>query len=77
VPAISKHLRVLEHAELILHRKEGRTHLFRLAARPLKEAATWLESYRQFWETQFDALDTYLQVTSAKEHNHDDPRGIS
>ena len=77
VPAISKHLRVLEHAELILHRKEGRTHLFRLAARPLKEAATWLEPYRQFWETQFDALDTYLHMTSEEEHDPDDPSHIS
>jgi DNA-binding transcriptional ArsR family regulator len=77
VPAISKHLRVLEHAELILHRKEGRTHLFRLAARPLREAASWLEYYRQFWETQFDALDTYLQVTSEEEHDPDDPSNIS
>ncbi len=67
VPAISKHLRVLEHADLILHRKDGRTHRFRLAARPLKEAATWLEHYRQFWEAQFDSLDTYLQVTSEEE----------
>ena len=77
VPAISKHLRVLEHAELILHRKERRTHLFRLAARPLKEAATWLEPYRQFWETQFDALETYLHVTSEEEHDPDDPSSIS
>ena len=77
VPAISKHLRVLEHAELILHRKEGRTHLFCLAARPLKEAATWLEHYRQFWEAQFDALDTYLHVTSEEEHDPDDPSSIS
>lgn len=77
VPAISKHLRVLEHAELILHRKEGRTHLFRLAARPLKEAAIWLEHYRQFWETQFDALDTYLHMTSEEEHDSDDPSRIS
>lgn len=77
VPAISKHLRVLEHAELILHRKEGRTHLFRLAARPMKEAAAWLEHYRQFWEAQFDSLDTYLQVTPEEEHNPDDPFGIS
>jgi DNA-binding transcriptional ArsR family regulator len=77
VPAISKHLRVLEHAELILHRKEGRTHLFRLAARPLKEATIWLEHYRQFWETQFDALDTYLYMTSEEEHDPDDPFRIS
>ena len=72
VPAISKHLRVLEHADLILHRKDGRTHRFRLAARPLKEAATWLEHYRHFWEAQFDSLDTYLQATSEKEQDIDD-----
>jgi len=77
VPAISKHLRVLEHAELILHRKEGRTHRFRLAARPLKEAATWLEHYRQFWEAQFDSLDTYLQVTSEEEQDPDDSSSTS
>jgi predicted DNA-binding transcriptional regulator YafY len=62
VPAISKHLRVLEQAELILHRKEGRTHRFRLAAGPPKEAAAWLEHYRHFWEAQLDSLDTYLQI---------------
>jgi DNA-binding transcriptional ArsR family regulator len=72
VPAISKHLRVLEHADLILHRKDGRTHRFRLAAQPLKEAAIWLEHYRCFWQTQFDALDTYLQATSGEEHDRDD-----
>src|SRR5712664_1826179 len=77
VPAISKHLRVLEHADLILHRKDGRTHRFRLAARPLKEAATWLEHYRHFWEAQLDSLDTYLQVTSEEEQNLDDPFIIS
>jgi DNA-binding transcriptional ArsR family regulator len=72
VPAISKHLRVLEHAELIRHRKEGRTHLFRLAASPMREAAAWLESYRHFWEAQFDSLDTYLLTTSEKEQGTDD-----
>src|SRR5215469_6557828 len=77
VLAISKHLRVLEHADLILHRKDGRTHRFRLAARPLKEAATWLEHYRHFWETQLDSLDTYLQATSEEEHDPDDPFSIS
>src|SRR5260370_9490135 len=56
VPAISKHLRVLEHADLILHRKDGRTHRFRLAARPMPEAAASVEPCPHFWETQFDAL---------------------
>jgi DNA-binding transcriptional ArsR family regulator len=73
VPAISKHLRVLEHADLILHRKDGRTHRFRLAAGPMQEAADWLEHYRHFWEAQFDSLDTYLQETSEEEHYSDDP----
>ncbi|HEY7413554.1 MAG TPA: metalloregulator ArsR/SmtB family transcription factor [Ktedonobacteraceae bacterium] len=72
VPAISKHLRVLEHTDLILHRKDGRTHWFRLAAEPLKEASAWLEHYRCFWETQFDALDTYLQATSGEGRGADD-----
>ena len=72
VPAVSKHLRVLEHAELILHRKEGRTHWFRLTARPMKEAATWLEHYRSFWEAQFDSLETYLLSTSEEEQDVDD-----
>lgn len=77
VPAISKHLRVLEHADLILHRKDGRTHRFRLAARPMREAAAWLEHYRQFWEAQLDSLDTYLQATSEEEQDPDDPFSIS
>ena len=71
VPAISKHLRVLEHADLILHRKDGRTHRFRLAARPMREAAAWLEQYRQFWEAQFDSLETYLQATAEEEQDID------
>lgn len=71
VPAISKHLRVLEHADLILHRKDGRIHRFRLAAQPLAEAAAWLEHYRQFWEAQFDSLDAYLLET-AEEQEADD-----
>lgn len=75
VPAISKHLRVLKNADLILHRKDGRTHMFRLAASPLRDAANWLEHYRQFWETQFDSLETYLLDTSEKEQFTDDTPG--
>ena len=75
VPAISKHLRVLKEADLILHRKDGRTHRFRLAASPMREAADWLEHYRRFWEAQLDSLDTYLQDTSEEEQDVDDPSG--
>jgi len=77
VPAISKHLRVLKNADLILHRKDGRTHMFRLAARPMRDAADWLERYRHFWETQFDSLETYLLDTSEKEQDADEISGIS
>jgi DNA-binding transcriptional ArsR family regulator len=72
-PAISKHLRVLEHADLILHRKDGRTHRFRLAASPMRDAAAWLEQYRQFWDAQFDSLQAYLLTTSEEEQDADDP----
>ena len=77
VPAISKHLRVLENADLILHRKDGRTHRFRLAANPMREAAAWLEHYRHFWEAQFDSLETYLLATSEEEQDADDPSSPS
>ncbi len=72
VPAISKHLRVLEHADLILHRKDGRTHRFRLVASPMKDAVAWLEQYRHFWEAQFDSLEIYLLTTSQEEQDADD-----
>lgn len=77
VPAISKHLRVLENADLILHRKDGRTHRFRLAASSMREAATWLEQYRQFWEAQLDSLENYLLTTSKEEQDVDDPSNPS
>jgi DNA-binding transcriptional ArsR family regulator len=77
VPAISKHLRVLEHADLILHRKDGRTHWFRLAAGPMQEAAAWLEHYRHFWEARFDSLETYLLATSEEEQSVDNSSSSS
>ena len=76
VPAISKHLHVLENAALIVRRKQGRVHRFRLAVRPMREAATWLDQYRQYWETQFDALTDYLEATSEEEKNLNDDSGI-
>src|SRR5271157_6374957 len=57
LPAVMKHLRVLEKAGLVTQRKFGRTRRCRLAARPLKKAEAWISQYRAFWETQFDALD--------------------
>ncbi|MEP7291306.1 MAG: metalloregulator ArsR/SmtB family transcription factor [Chloroflexota bacterium] len=61
LPAVSKHLRVLETAGLIARQKDGRVHHLRLRPAPLRDAAEWLAFYRQFWDEQFDALAQYLQ----------------
>src|SRR3990172_4995480 len=58
LPAISKHLKVLESAGLILREKKGRVHRIHLVARPLKEASEWIEHYKFFWQQRLDALDT-------------------
>jgi DNA-binding transcriptional ArsR family regulator len=60
LPAVMKHLQVLEKAGLVTQKKIGRTRRCRLAARPLRKAEAWIAQYRVFWETQFDALDRYL-----------------
>ena len=67
LPAVSKHLRVLENAGLILREKQGRVHEFQLDAGPMKDAASWIEKYRIFWEKQFDSLEKYLQKPQNKE----------
>ncbi|HZV33240.1 MAG TPA: metalloregulator ArsR/SmtB family transcription factor [Verrucomicrobiae bacterium] len=61
LPAVSKHLRVLERSGLIVRSRAAQWRPCRLKARPLKEAVDWLEHYRQFWEESFDRLDDYLQ----------------
>jgi DNA-binding transcriptional ArsR family regulator len=61
LPAISKHLDVLENAELIVREKEGRFRRCRLEAAPLAKAAGWIEIYRPVWERQLNALETYLE----------------
>lgn len=61
LPAISKHLRVLENAGLVSREKTGRVVRCRLEADPLKGAADWIAAYRQFWEDQLDALASYLE----------------
>jgi DNA-binding transcriptional ArsR family regulator len=68
LPAISKHLRVLESANLLQREVQGRVHRCRLAAEPLKTAAVWIENYRAFWEAQFDALEKYLKQTGTQEN---------
>jgi DNA-binding transcriptional ArsR family regulator len=66
LPAVMKHLRVLQKAGLVTQKKQGRTRRCRLAARPLKNAEAWIAQYRAFWETRFDALDRYLTQTSTE-----------
>jgi DNA-binding transcriptional ArsR family regulator len=67
LPAISKHLKVLERAGLIARGRDAQWRPCRLAAGPLKDAAEWLEEYRRFWEESFDRLDDYLRELQKKE----------
>ena len=70
LPAVSKHLRVLERAGLIARGREAQWRPCRLQAAPLKEVADWTERYREIWEQRFDRLETYLQQLKAKEKHH-------
>jgi DNA-binding transcriptional ArsR family regulator len=67
MPAVSKHLRVLERAGLISQRKEAQWRRCRIEAGPLREVADWTERYRHIWEERLDRLDTYLRHVKAKE----------
>jgi DNA-binding transcriptional ArsR family regulator len=67
LPAVSKHLKVLERAGLIARSREAQWRPCRLEARPLKDADDWLERYRRHWEESFDRLDSYLQELQQKE----------
>jgi DNA-binding transcriptional ArsR family regulator len=67
LPAISKHLKVLERAGLIVRGREAQWRPCRLEARPLKGALEWLEQYRVFWEQSLDRLEGYLKGLQGKE----------
>lgn len=67
MPAVSKHLRVLERAGLITRGREAQWRPCRLKAKPLEEATEWLERYRQFWEASFQRLDVLLAEMKSKE----------
>ena len=66
LPAISKHLKVLERAGLITRGREAQWRPCRLDAGPLKDASGWLEHYRRFWDESFDRLDAYLDELQGK-----------
>jgi DNA-binding transcriptional ArsR family regulator len=60
LPAVSKHLRIIERAGLIKRIKRGKFYHFKLVAKPMKDASEWLERYQIFWNKQLDALEDYL-----------------
>jgi DNA-binding transcriptional ArsR family regulator len=66
LPAVSKHLKVLESAGLIARGREAQWRPCRLDAAPLKEISNWVERYRRFWEQSFDRLDAYLREIQSK-----------
>jgi DNA-binding transcriptional ArsR family regulator len=70
MPAVSKHLRVLERAGLIVQRRDAQWRRCRIKAGPLKEVSDWTERYRKIWEERLDRLDEYVQELNAKEKNH-------
>lgn len=70
LPAVSKHVKVLERAGLIARSREAQWRPCRLEAHPLEEVAEWVEHYRRFWEKSFDRLDRYLVELKAKEKEH-------
>lgn len=67
-PAVSKHLKVLEHAGLITRGREAQWRPCKLQAAPLKDVADWVDEYRRFWEGSLDRLDDYLRELQGKGH---------
>jgi DNA-binding transcriptional ArsR family regulator len=67
LPAISKHLKVLERAGLVARGREAQWRPARLEAKRLREVSDWVERYRRFWEESFDRLDEYLQKIQKKD----------
>jgi DNA-binding transcriptional ArsR family regulator len=73
LPAVSKHLKVLERAGLISRGRQAQWRPCRLKAEPLKDATNWLDEYRQFWEESFDRLDDYLKELQRETTDQDGP----
>lgn len=72
VPAVGKHLKVLEDAGLVRRSREGQRKPCRLVAAPLRDATDWLEQYRRFWAEKFDRLDVFLDRLQAAEEGSDE-----
>jgi DNA-binding transcriptional ArsR family regulator len=73
LPAVTKHLKVLEKAGLITKTKEAQWRPCKLNGAPLKDASDWMEQYRAYWEESFDRLDAYLKTVTAKEQTKGEP----
>jgi DNA-binding transcriptional ArsR family regulator len=71
LPAVSKHLRVLENAGLVSRRRQGRVHSLKLEAAPMRQAQAWMEEYRRFWEASIDRLEGYLTELQTEEKKHE------
>lgn len=74
LPAVSKHLKVLERAGLIARGREAQWRPCRIEAGPLKEVADWMENYRVFWDESYDRLDAYLKELQREERRDGDER---
>jgi DNA-binding transcriptional ArsR family regulator len=77
LPAVTKHLNVLERAGLIARGRDAQWRPCRLQAAPLKEASSWIEEYRQHWEQRLDRLDAYLQELQAQERQARQAKTVS
>jgi len=75
LPAVSKHLKVLEKAGLIERTRSAQYRPCRLQAAPLRDASDWIDHYRQYWEESFDRLDAYLKTVTARQRNQKTKRG--
>ncbi len=73
LPAVSKHLKVLEGVGLLVRERQGRLHLCQIDGAPMREAANWIGRYRRFWDTQLDSLADYLERSNT--NNRKNPSG--
>jgi len=71
LPAVSRHLKVLERAGLISQTREAQWRPCRLEAKPLQEASDWVDKYRKFWEQRLDRLADYINELKAEEQKHE------
>lgn len=69
LPAVSRHLRVLERAGLLSQDRQGRVRRCRLQAGPMRAAAAWIHRYRRFWPRQLDALDAFVEQGESEAHS--------